>query len=290
MKNLIQYIQEKLVINKSLKYNKTLDDIDWNKNSIIHWKNELGFDPTKLDYQKNKYVWKVMEVFLKYERVQELFDYLCAGGEGQGNVDPDEWLYGIADIDIDDFITYNDVSDWDDNNGKDFKKDMGINEKLIINKNTIAAYSPDELNNDEEVLYSDMEEDNSENEWDNVKEDLKYLDDKYYGFLVTQFKRLSEIKVEQLERTLYRNSRQLIDDIIDEIVNGKDLGYEITLVNGHLEIDCINSGSRGTYYVYAIDDEENYSKMVDWAGNDLSDEDLYKLIFTEGFISEITFK
>lgn len=287
MKNLIQYIHEKLVINKTSKYIKTLDDINWNKNSIIHWKNELGFDPTKLDYQKNQYVWRVMEVFLKYGRVQELFDYLCAGGEGQGNVDQDEWMYGIADIDIDDFLSYNDVSDWDDNNGKDFKKDMGINEKLSINKDTITAYNPDALNGDNELLYSSESDDDN---WEDVKEELNYLEDKYYGFLVTQFKQLSEITAKQLERTLYRNSRQLIEDIIDEIVNGKDLGYEIKLICGHLEIDCLNSGSRATYYVYAFDDEENYSKMVDWAGNDLSDEDLYKLIFTEGFISEITFK
>lgn len=287
MKTLIQYIQEKLVINKTSKYIKTLDDIDWHKNSLIHWKNELGFDPTKLDYQKNEYVWKVMEVFLKYGRVPELFDYLCAGGEGQGNVDQDEWMYGIADIDIEDFLSYNDVSDWDDNNGKDFKKDMGINEKLSINKDTITAYNPDALNGDNELLYSSESDDD---DWEDVKEELNYLEDKYCGFLVTQFKSLSEIKVEQLERTLYRNSRQLIEDIIDEIINGKDLGYEIKLICGHLEIDCLNSGSRATYYVYAFDDGENYEKMVDWAGNDLSDEDLYKLIFTEGFISEITFK
>lgn len=287
MKNLIQYIHEKLVINKTSKYIKTLDDINWNKNSIIHWKNELGFDPTKLDYQKNQYVWRVMEVFLKYGRVQELFDYLCAGGEGQGNVDQDEWMYGIADIDIDDFLSYNDVSDWDDNNGKDFKKDMGINEKLSINKDTITAYNPDALNGDNELLYSSESDDDN---WEDVKEELNYLEDKYYGFLVTQFKQLSEITAKQLERTLYRNSRQLIEDIIDEIVNGKDLGYEIKLICGHLEIDCLNSGSRATYYVYAFDDDENYKKMIDWAGNDLSDEDLYKLIFTEGFISEITFK
>lgn len=287
MKNLIQYIHEKLVINKTSKYIKTLDDINWNKNSIIHWKNELGFDPTKLDYQKNQYVWRVMEVFLKYGHVQELFDYLCAGGEGQGNVDQDEWMYGIADIDIDDFLSYNDVSDWDDNNGKDFKKDMGINEKLSINKYTITAYNPDALNGDNELLYSSESDDDN---WEDVKEELNYLEDKYYGFLVTQFKQLSEITAKQLERTLYRNSRQLIEDIIDEIVNGKDLGYEIKLICGHLEIDCLNSGSRATYYVYAFDNDENYSKMIDWAGNDLSDEDLYKLIFTEGFISEITFK
>ena len=35
---------------------------------------------------------------------------------------------------------------------------------------------------------------------------------------------------------------------------------------------------------------ENYKKMIDWAGNDLSDKELYELLFTKGFISEITFK
>lgn len=165
-------------------------------------------------------------------------------------------------------------------------------EKLNIDDDGIVEpqYNPDELTNDEEVLYSDMEEDNAEDEWDCFKEDLKYLEDKYYGFLCTQFDPLSNISVKNLERTIYRNSTSLDDDIVSEIVNGKDLGYEITLVGGHLEIDCINSGSRGTYYIYGFNKHENYAKVEAWAASEISNETLYTLLNKEGFIAEITFK
>lgn len=297
MKSLTQHIAEKLVLTNKSKIRaakSSIEDIEWNERSIKIYKDELGLDPTKINYVNYPKANRIIDAFISIDKIVELFDYICAGSPGAGTpgrVTEKEWIKLIETFDFDDFIEYNEL---DDDEFEIIRNSININEKLVLtNKSKIGRpYNPDELNidGDEEVLYSDMDEENSEDEWDCFKEDLKYLEDKYYGFLVTQFTSLSNITVKELERKLWRNSRQLIDDIIDEIVNGKDLGYEITLVGGHLEIDCINSGSRGTYYVYAFDNDESYRKMIDWAGNDISDEELYELINTKGFISEITFK
>jgi len=293
MKSLTQHITEKLVLTNKSKIRangSSIEDIEWNERSIKFYKDELGLDPTKIDYADYNKANRIINAFISINKINELFDYICAGSPGR--VTKEEWINLIETFDVDDFIEYNEL---DDDEFEIIRNSININEKLVLtNKSKIGKpYNPDELNDDNdeaEILYSDMEEDNADDEWDCFKEDMKYLEDKYYGFLVTQFTSLSNITVKELERKLWRNSRQLIDDIIDEIVNGKDLGYEISLVGGHLEIDCINSGSRGTYYVYAFDNDESYRKMIDWAGNDISDEELYKLINTKGFISEITFK
>lgn len=293
MKSLTQHITEKLVLTNKSKIRangSSMEDIEWNERSIKFYKDELGLDPTKIDYTNYNKANRIINAFISINKINEFFDYICAGSPGR--VTKEEWINLIETFDVDDFIEYNELTD---DEFEIIRNSININEKLVLtNKSKIGKpYNPDELNDDNdeaEILYSDMEEDNAEDEWDCFKEDMKYLEDKYYGFLVTQFTSLSNITVKELERKLWRNSRQLIDDIIDEIVNGKDLGYEISLVGGHLEIDCINSGSRGTYYVYAFDNDESYRKMIDWAGNDISDEELYKLINTKGFISEITFK
>jgi hypothetical protein len=293
MKSLTQHITEKLVLtNKSkIRANKSsMEDIEWNERSIRFYKDEIGLDPTKIDYANYPKANRIINAFISIDKIVEFFDYICAGSPGR--VTKEEWINLIETYDVDDFIEYNEL---DDDEFEIIRNSININEKLVLtNKSKIGKpYNPDELNDDNdepEMLYSDMEEDNADDEWDCFKEDMKYLEDKYYGFLVTQFTSLSNITVKELERKLWRNSRQLIDDIIDEIVNGKAMGYEISLVGGHIEIDCINSGSRGTYYVYAYDNDESYRKMIDWAGNDISDEELYELINTKGFISEITFK
>ena len=293
MKSLTQHITEKLVLTNKSKIRangSSMEDIEWNERSIKFYKDELGLDPTKIDYTNYNKANRIINAFISINKINEFFDYICAGSPGR--VTKEEWINLIETFDVDDFIEYNELTD---DEFEIIRNSININEKLVLtNKSKIGKpYNPDELNDDNdeaEILYSDMEEDNAEDEWDCFKEDMKYLEDKYYGFLVTQFTSLSNITVKELERKLWRNSRQLIDDIIDEIVNGKDLGYEISLVGGHLEIDCINSGSRGTYYVYAFDNDESYRKMIDWAGNDISDEELYELLNTKGFISEITFK
>ena len=293
MKSLTQHITEKLVLtNKSkIRANKSsIEDIEWNERSIKFYKDELGLDPTKIDYTDYNKANRIINAFISINKINEFFDYICAGSPGR--VTKEEWIDLIETFNVYDFTEYNEL---DDDEIEIISNSINVNEKLVLtNKSKIGKpYNPDELNDDNddaEILYSDMEEDNADDEWDCFKEDMKYLEDKYYGFLVTKFTSLSNITVKELERKLWRNSRQLIADIIDEIVNGKDMGYEISLVGGHLEIDCINSGSRGTYYVYAFDDGENYEKMVDWAGNDISDEELYELINTKGFLSEITFK
>jgi hypothetical protein len=66
----------------------------------------------------------------------------------------------------------------------------------------------------------------------------------------------------------YADQYNQITKVIDtEIITGKDLGYEARMVNGHIEIDCINSGSRATYYIYAIK-EDVIDEIDDWLDGD----------------------
>ena len=77
--------------------------------------------------------------------------------------------------------------------------------------------------------------------------------------------------------------------IESDIITGDDLGYEVTLKDGHIEIDAINSGSRGTYYIYACSDTVfEYIKDL-YEDDEGEPEELYKLLFTEGEILPIEF-
>ena len=77
--------------------------------------------------------------------------------------------------------------------------------------------------------------------------------------------------------------------IESDIITGDDLGYEVRLKDGHIEIDAINSGSRGTYYIYACSDTVfEYIKDL-YEDDEGEPEELYKLLFTEGEILPIEF-
>lgn len=88
MKNLTDFLSE-AISSKSVKY----------------WKEELGLDPTKVNYSKNKKAQAVIDMFTKADKLTELFDYLVSG-----IVDPmseKEWIDYVAGTDITDYEEYN---------------------------------------------------------------------------------------------------------------------------------------------------------------------------------------
>ncbi len=173
--------------------------------------------------------------------------------------------------------------------------DTYIQEKLHINKNVKLVYNPDDLNNIEIVLYSDYsDEDNEQRDQDfiDMQDFIEETDNKYDGHFII----LYDISKRTYHNVLndIKNSTELdithndtLSNIYSNIVTGKDAGYEFKLWHGHVEIDCINSGSRNTYSIYAISD--NMNKLIDnyLSGYNITIEDLYKALMTKGNILEI---
>ena len=143
-----------------------------------------------------------------------------------------------------------------------------ISEKLIINKNTKVSFNPDELNGDEELLYSssDYEDEDDDNiAWEDCDNEISSIDRKFDYFLMTRFNSLSESK--DLEKDLYayapcQENGDLHDLINDDVIT-KSQGLDIRLKGGHIEVDAINSGSRATYYIYALS-HEAYDEISAW--------------------------
>jgi hypothetical protein len=74
-------------------------------NSIRYWKTELGFDPTKVDYSKNKQATEIVKTFEEAGKLSELFDYLVSGiTEPMREKD---WINYVASTDIEDYEIYN---------------------------------------------------------------------------------------------------------------------------------------------------------------------------------------
>ena len=164
-----------------------------------------------------------------------------------------------------------------------------IQEKLKITKDTKINYDPDFLNNFTEVLYSyNDDEDLSDLRWDYCESMLKRINNKYEGFVVTRWDSITQIK--DFDKSVNDYSDDL-EEIKNRIITGRDLGYEVRLSHGHLEFDCINSGSKGTYYVYALKDiaytdiEAWFDGEEDENGNPI---DIKKVLYTNGNIETIT--
>lgn len=131
-----------------------------------------------------------------------------------------------------------------------------IIEKLHLDKNIKNQFNIDNISpNDEVYLYDDdadvEEEGDRDIFWDDCKSELKTLNKKYLGFIVFQFDSLGSIKGDIDDNKIYMLDGDL-DNVTDKIITGKDLGYDVKIKGGHLEIHCINSGSRGIYYIYAL--------------------------------------
>ena len=147
-----------------------------------------------------------------------------------------------------------------------------IIEKFKINsKNAkdIITFNPDDLNNDNQTLYDseDQGEEEGDNEvfWEDFLEEVKQLNKKYWYYIAFKYHSMSKSK--NYEKDILDYSEGL-KDIIDSIITGKDLGYKVKLVGGHLEIDCINSGHRATYYIYALSQETYETLEAFFAGEE----------------------
>jgi hypothetical protein len=131
-----------------------------------------------------------------------------------------------------------------------------IIEKLHLNKDIHHQFNIDNISpNDEVYLYDDdadvEEEGDRDIFWDDCKSELDTINKNYTGFIAFQFDSLGSIKKDITDDVIYNFSDDL-DKITDKIITGKDLGYNVLIKGGHLEIHALNSGSRGIYYIYAL--------------------------------------
>ena len=138
-----------------------------------------------------------------------------------------------------------------------------IQEKYLINNDTNTEVDLDNLTKEKIVLYDDTaydEEDidDKDGDWYNCTEDLKNINNEYDHFLAFKGKSIMNISSTAQNDVFsikeYYNYKLDLYDILYKIINN-DLGYAIRINGGHIEIDCINSGSRCTYYIYAISGE-----------------------------------
>ncbi len=148
-----------------------------------------------------------------------------------------------------------------------------ILEKFEINKNTIKQNNPDKLTGDKVILYSDRwtydEEDKDDKDvlWVDCQDILDTIEKKYSNFMCTKYHSLSTSKSiyggYDPDNEIFSISSASLKEVIDEVITGRDLGYEIRIVGGHIEIDCINSGSSATYYIYSLS-PETFDRLSAW--------------------------
>lgn len=155
-----------------------------------------------------------------------------------------------------------------------------IGEAFKINKNTrlVKSKYPDNLNYQNYVMWES--DDTDSYDYDDFIEILKGINHDYDHFLCTRFVSLSESK--DLLEDIIEHDLDLLELIDSELVTGKDAGYEVRINCGHIEVDCINSGSRATYYIYAIDDYLfDICDEIFTGDEDLTEEDLSNAIFKD---------
>lgn len=170
-------------------------------------------------------------------------------------------------------------------------KDIII-EKLKINSNSKVdnKFDPERLTDHRFVLYDSQSYENEDDEavdWKDCEDSLMSYDDQAAGFIACD-NPISKIKNYSKDIALTDND---LLSLRERIVTGKDLGYEIRYEYGHLEFDCINSGSRRTFYIYGLS-EEAFDKIEQW-WNDPdeligdTDEEKLAFLFEEGNIIPI---
>ena len=153
-----------------------------------------------------------------------------------------------------------------------------IVEKLTLSQKKTYT-SIDSLTGDNLVMYSDRwdeDEDTLNMDWEDAQSQLKEIDKDLDcgGYLIIKYKSLGEIQNKKIENNIsvldqcLQSIEKDLETCIDTVITGKDYGYEIRMVGGHLEIDCINSGSCVTYYIYAIEKTAWDHLEAYWEGND----------------------
>jgi len=163
-----------------------------------------------------------------------------------------------------------------------------IHEKLIINKHI----KPTQLDVDDltgkkpEKLYSDRwdfdDDGDMDAQWEVCQNELNEINNHKgnCGFICTKFKSLGQSKKIEEDIVLVEDD---LDNIVSQIIDGKDYGYEVRLVGGHLELECINSGSSGTYYIYKLSPLA-MGHMQDWWDGDEDQKSLAFLYAEESIV------
>ena len=153
--------------------------------------------------------------------------------------------------------------------------------EFLIDSNTKIEVDVDNLthNKKPEILYSDrwdFEDDNDMDiQWEDCKVELGSINqDCKTGFLCTKFNSLGKSKSIRggydPDNDIYTITDDL-DEIIDKVITGNDYGYEVRLVGGHLELECINSGSSATYYIYQLEAKAWDNIELWWQGDETVD-------------------
>jgi len=165
-----------------------------------------------------------------------------------------------------------------------------IIEKFKINSHNskgASKYNPDDLNGDDTLIYSDMNnEDDEGDSYNDFIDTMESINSNYTHFIVCKFNSLSKIegKTNIYEKTINDYSDDL-NNIKGRIITGHDLGYEVRISHGHIEIDCVNSGSRATYYIYSLNDK-SYEDIESWFDGDLENDKL-DFLYQQGNIIPI---
>lgn len=155
-----------------------------------------------------------------------------------------------------------------------------LTEKLHINKNYQNAFNPDDFNNDNIKLWN-SEDDDQDIEYQDLESWLDNLSDKFDGFIRINDEPLSK-------NDNFENVCTYDDDVtglVLTLLTGRDAGYEIRLVSGHIEVDAINSGCRRHFYIYAL--TKNANELVCKWLDDEEDVSNLKFLFKKGYIAEI---
>lgn len=144
-----------------------------------------------------------------------------------------------------------------------------ISEKLNLSKDTFKmVYNPDILN-DDDILILSMDDENIEY-FDEV---IDTINGKYDAFIKCYDHSLNTLLTNNKYHAKIENWLDDSDSLyklVKSIMTGRDAGYEVKLKTGHIEIDCINSGSRVTNYIYAVN-QEIYDDIDDWfSGDDIN--------------------
>ena len=169
-----------------------------------------------------------------------------------------------------------------------------IIEKLKINSNSKVNddFDPDRLTDRRFVLYDSQSYDNEDEEvleWDECLDTLKSYNNQINGgFFVCRYEPITKTK--KISTTIYHIDNDLMK-IKNKVFTGNDIGYELRYEYGHLEFDCINSGSRRTFYIYGLS-QEGYDKLDIWWNypDELegdTDEEKLSFLFEEGNIIPI---
>ena len=142
-----------------------------------------------------------------------------------------------------------------------------IQEKLIINKDTECHYDPNDLNNTSEILFNTSDDDDDDLGAEEYDSTINHVADlfeknKAYGAFAIYDYTLTELKEKNINNIDYELNRNS-DKLIDKLFNWRDQGYELRLHHGHIELDCINSGSRATWYIYGLS-EDAYIHVEDY--------------------------